>query len=102
MLKITTITDLASTIFELEGRLAGDWVKELELCWREIPAGSFVTVSLKSVSYIDEDGRKLLSRLYGGGAELKAEGCMTKGVVQEIIREYHQGQCQLEYQDKNR
>lgn len=92
MLKITTKTDLANTIFELEGKLTGDWVNEFELCWREIPAGGFVTVSLKSVSFIDDEGKKLLARLYESGAEILAEGCMTKGIVQEIIGENRQRQ----------
>jgi len=35
VLKITTQTDATGTIFELEGRLAGAWVQELEDCWRK-------------------------------------------------------------------
>jgi hypothetical protein len=35
MLKITIKTSPAGTIFEVEGKLAGPWVQELEGCWRE-------------------------------------------------------------------
>jgi hypothetical protein len=87
MLKITTRTDAGRTIFELEGRLAGAWVDELERCWRGIPRGHIVTVSLDAVSFIDDAGKQLLARFHGSGAELKAAGCMTKCIVQEIVSE---------------
>ena len=43
MLKITTRTDATGKIFELEGRLTGAWVQELEDCWRKVAdsAGPF-------------------------------------------------------------
>jgi len=34
MLKITLQSDAGVAVFQLEGRLAGPWVKELERCWR--------------------------------------------------------------------
>ena len=38
MLKITTKTKAVKITFELEGKLAGAWVNELERCWRGFPA----------------------------------------------------------------
>ena len=87
MLKITTKTDAVKTTFELEGKLAGAWVNELERCWREIPSCHTVKISLEAVTFIDDEGKKLLARLHASGAELKAAGCMTKCIVQEIIGE---------------
>lgn len=87
MLKITTKTDDVKAILELEGSLAGAWVDELERCWREIPRGYAVKVSLEAVTFIDNEGKQLLARLHQSGAELKASGCMTNGIVQEIIKE---------------
>jgi hypothetical protein len=84
MLKITTRTEAMKAIFELEGRLAGAWVDELERCWREIPPGYRVQVSLKAVTFIDAEGKKLLAKLYESGAELQASGCMTNCIVQQI------------------
>jgi hypothetical protein len=86
MLKITTRTDKAGTIFELEGRLTGPWVGELEASWRQnlvpnLPA----TVVLKTVTFIDEAGRKLLAEMHRQGVELVAEGCMTKAIIEEIV-----------------
>ncbi|MDH3446209.1 MAG: hypothetical protein OEN50_19975 [Deltaproteobacteria bacterium] len=85
MLKITTKRDSARTTLELEGKLAGAWVEELERCWRDTEPGRSVQISLQAVTFIDDGGKKLLARLYTGGAELKAEGCMTKCIVQQII-----------------
>lgn len=87
MLKITAKTDAVKTTFELEGKLAGAWVSELERCWREISPGHAVRIALEAVTYIDDDGKKLLARLHASGAELKAAGCMTKCIVGDIIRE---------------
>ena len=85
MLKITTRVDVTGTTFELEGKLAGPWVGELEKCWeqsgvREQP----ITVALKSVSFIDGAGRDLLKKMCGSGADLVADGCMTKAIVAAI------------------
>ena len=85
MLRITTKTEALKTTFELEGKLAGAWVGELERCWREINPGHAVKVSLEAVTFIDDEGKKLLTRLYESGAELNAAGCMNKSIVQEIV-----------------
>jgi anti-anti-sigma regulatory factor len=87
MLKITTKTDPGRTTLELEGKLAGAWVNELERCWREIRPGEAVRISLEAVTFIDDAGKKLLVKLNQGGAELKAAGCLTKCIVEEVIRE---------------
>lgn len=86
MLKITTRFDTTKTTIELEGRLAGAWVDELERCWQEIPSGRSLRLLLGGVSFIDAGGKELLSRIYVRGAELQATGCMTRCIVQEIIR----------------
>jgi hypothetical protein len=87
MLKITTQTDGTTTIFELEGKLAGPWVQEVENCWHRAVTDDWqVTILLKAVTFIDGAGRKLLAEMHRRGAELVAEGCMTKAIVGEIKR----------------
>jgi hypothetical protein len=87
MLKITTRTDPTGTSFELEGKLAGPWVKELESCWRKASnSEQSVRVLLCAVTFIDDKGRDLLVKMYRRGTELVAEGCMNKAIVEEIIR----------------
>jgi hypothetical protein len=87
MLKITTQTGATGTIFELEGKLVGLWVQELEGCWqRLVIRDQPVKVVLKAVTFIDDAGRKLLAALHRQGAELAAEGFMMKAIVEEIMR----------------
>jgi hypothetical protein len=87
MLKITTQADKAGTIFELEGRLTGPWVGELEASWRQNPVSNQpAKVVLKTVTFIDEAGRKLLVEMHRQGVELVAQGCMTKAIIEEIVR----------------
>ena len=89
MLKITTHTDVKTTTFALEGRLAGPWVAELERCWSTAPVmekGQSVRVDLTGVTYIDAEGKALLVRMHREGAELIAAGCLTRCIVEEITR----------------
>ena len=89
MLRVTVKNEDSIQTWELEGKLCGDWVKELERCWKENVSqpGIAVQVHLKAVSYIDVAGKQLLSEMHGHGVEIKGCGCMTRAVVEEIMRE---------------
>jgi hypothetical protein len=72
----------------LEGRLAGEWVKELERCWRQetgTPPPPRLLVEMRDVGFVDEEGRKLLRLMAPAGAELIAVGLMMKAIVEEIV-----------------
>lgn len=88
MLKITQQRDAASesVSFMLEGRLAGPWVEELDTCWRQIAANSQrrAVVDLTSVTFVDAGGKALLTKMWQQGAELRAAGCLTRCIVEEI------------------
>ena len=88
MLKVTVKQEASGEVWELEGKLSGEWVKELERCWKERPAQSSVPlqVHLKAISYIDASGKQLLTTMHGGGAHIRGCGCMTTAVVEEILR----------------
>jgi len=87
MLKITTQTDARGTVFEIEGKLTGPWVRELKSCWEQAVAPDQpVRVMLKAVTFIDDRGRRLLAEMHQRGARLVAEGCMTKAIVEDIVR----------------
>jgi hypothetical protein len=87
VLKITTQTDVTGTTFELDGKLAGPWVELLKECWRKTAGGSGpVRVLLCDVRFVDEQGKSLLADMYRHGAELEADGCLTKGIVEAIKR----------------
>lgn len=87
MLKITTQTGPTSVILELEGKLAGPWVQELEHCWRETANSDRpVRVMVCAVTFIDDKGKSLLAEMHQHGAELVAEGCMNSAIVEEITQ----------------
>jgi hypothetical protein len=88
MLKVTIKQADSVETWELEGKLSGDWVKELERCWNErlSPAGIPLHIQLKSVSYIDAAGKQLLTEMHERGVEIRGCGCMTRAVVEEITR----------------
>jgi len=93
MLKITMRIETGVMTFELEGRLAGPWVKELELCWRSAVSTQRiypVRVDLSSVTFIDAEGKDLLGRMYREGAKLVATGCLNKSIVEGIMQSAEQ------------
>jgi len=89
MLKITMKIEAGLMTFALEGKLAGPWVKELELSWRSA-AGTQqiypVRVDLSAVTFIDTEGKELLGRMYQEGAKLVATGCLNKCIVEGIMQ----------------
>jgi hypothetical protein len=88
MLKITTQANAQHTLLELEGKLAGAWVEELEVCWHQLAtADRRVEVVLRGVTYIDQKGKELLAKMHRHGIALVAAGCMTKAIVEEIMEE---------------
>ena len=91
MLKITVDNTTNAASLKLEGRLAGPWVVELERTWRAVTDGSRdkpVVVDLCEVTFVDAQGRTLLSCMYEQGARLRTFGCMAKGIVDEIVQEH--------------
>jgi ABC-type transporter Mla MlaB component len=88
MLKVTIKQGDNAEIWELEGKLSGDWVKELERCWKERASPNRVRlqIELKTMSYIDTAGKQLLAEMHGRGVEINGCGCMTRAVVEEITR----------------
>jgi anti-anti-sigma regulatory factor len=90
MLKITKHGDAKSesVLFKLEGRLAGPWVEELDACWRQVAANtqSRRVIDLTGVMFVDAAGKALLTKLWQQGAELRAVGCLTRCIVEEITK----------------
>ena len=89
MLRITTHDKPESLTLQLEGTLAGPWVKELEDCWQSTRAGRgkvAVRIDLKAVTSIDAAGKGLLAAMHAQGAELQCAGCWMRAVVADITR----------------
>ena len=90
MLKITQQRDSTSESISLilEGRLGGPWVDELDACWRQLATNTSggSMVDLTGVTFVDEKGKALLTRMWKGGAEFRAAGCLTRCLVEEITK----------------
>ena len=93
MLRITPQRDVSTTTVRLEGRLAGPWVIELSRWWQaeEERRAGLVCVDLSDVAFIDPAGRRLLERMSRRGVELRARGCMTRALCDQIVEAAQRG-----------
>jgi hypothetical protein len=89
MLKLTIQRQESKSTLTLEGKLSGQWVGELDRCWREelrgVPATS-ITVHLRSIAYINSEGKALLQRIARTGTRIEGTGCMTRALVDAIVK----------------
>jgi anti-anti-sigma regulatory factor len=89
MLRITVHDNPESVTFQIEGRLAGAWVREVEDCRQRMLAGlrrSAIRFDLAGVTFIDAAGKAYLEAMHRLGAEFVAADCLTKAVVAEITK----------------
>jgi hypothetical protein len=87
MLRITIHDEPGSVKLQLEGKLAGPWVREAEDCWRRTLARegkSVLRFDLTGVMLIDAAGKAFLAAAYAQGAELVASGCLMRAIVAEL------------------
>jgi ABC-type transporter Mla MlaB component len=96
MLRITVEEEDNLTKFRLEGKLRGEWVRELERCWiyaRNAGPDRQFSIDLCNVNFVDESGKTLLTRMVEQGTRLQANGPMMTSLVQEIDRSMAQECC---------
>jgi len=87
MLRVTIDEDTSLITFKLEGRIAGKWVDELERAWlAEDDRGKLIKVDLSGVTFVDEEGKKLLGRMFERESSLYARDCMNRSIIEEIKR----------------
>jgi ABC-type transporter Mla MlaB component len=87
MLKITLHDATGQPCLELEGRLAGAWVCELEHCWHTAQASHpnrTLAVDLTGVSFIDQAGRYLLQLMHRDSVSLVGSGLMLQDILDHI------------------
>ena len=75
MLRVTIQDNPTALTVQLEGKLAGPWVRELARCWRRTVADRgrpVVRVDLEALTSIDEAGKRLLAAMHVRGVELVA------------------------------
>ena len=87
MLRIYIHDEVPVTSIVIEGKLIGPWVKELEKCWESLVAArarKSMVVDLAQVTFIDSDGRALLTRMRRKGARLLSSGVLINSIVADI------------------
>jgi outer membrane protein len=87
MLKITLHDGPEALTFQVEGKLVGAWAKELEQSWKtasSIRNRKALIVDLTETSYIDDEGKRVLGKLFRDGAFFRTAGAMTCAIVEEI------------------
>jgi len=86
MLKITSDARHDSTRLTLEGRLVGPWVAELERSWHGLTQFGHrpLVVDLTGLTFVGEDGKALLDRMWRDGAQLVAAGCCMRALIEGI------------------
>jgi len=90
VLKVTVERGDRVTTLKLEGKLSGPWVDEAAKVWSEVVGGTApkdVIVDLPGVTFIDEEGKKLLARMLGRGAQLRDGRLMTRYIINQLAQE---------------
>jgi hypothetical protein len=87
MLKMTIHDGPEALTFQVEGKLISAWAKELEQSWKTAASTrerKALIVDLTETLYIDEEGKRVLKKLFREGAFFRTAGAMTSSVVDEI------------------
>jgi hypothetical protein len=94
MLKITMHDSASELRFQLEGRLAADWVGELRQCWEtasSTTAGRATILDLGDVDFIDQAGQGLLTDMFRNGVRLVAVTPLIQSLVDESCQQLRCG-----------
>jgi len=87
MLKITVNGCSKHPKICLDGKLAGDWVSELESVWKDLikdrPAQE-LTLVLSGVTFADAKGMRLLGSMLGKGAKLQEPQSLVEYMLKEF------------------
>jgi anti-anti-sigma regulatory factor len=89
MLKITLHDSAQELRLNLEGRLSGLWVQELEQCWKTASStthGRKTVLDLGEVDFVDPAGESLLAHMHAEGVLLVAVTPLICAVLQEICQ----------------
>jgi anti-anti-sigma regulatory factor len=78
-------------ILEVEGRLSGAFVPELENCWQTARASQprrKISLDLKSVICIDRAGRRLLESMHSDGVSFLRGGLAVQDILEQVMEQH--------------
>jgi outer membrane protein len=87
MLRISVLDSPGALTFQVEGRLVGAWAKELEHSWNSaasVRGNRAPIIDLTGILFIDQEGKRVLTKLFREGARFRCAGTMTGSIVSEI------------------
>lgn len=87
MLRITEQRAADRIVLRLEGRLSGDWVRQVDWSWRAAETsrhGASIWIDLTDVCRVDTAGEALLARMHRAGVRFVTRGCAMRELVHEI------------------
>ena len=88
MMKIQMKESDGQLTLQVEGRLAGAFVPELETCWQAARGNQpsrKISVDLKSVTCIDRAGRSLLQLMHRNGVGFVRAGLAIQDIVEQVM-----------------
>jgi hypothetical protein len=86
MLRITAPESEERQKWILQGQLAGPWVAEFKSAWDKAPAHQKCVVDLTDVTFIDEDGARVLCAMKESGVRFVARGVDTQYLLDDLKR----------------
>ncbi len=78
-------------ILQVEGRVVGAFVPELEHCWQTARAGHpdrKISVDLKSVTCVDSAGRRLLQLMHSDGVGFLRAGLAIQDILEQVMEQH--------------
>lgn len=89
MLRITSHFIDDEHVLQLEGCLAGPWVRELARSWGSAMTAAHrqhVVVDMTDLCHVDDAGRALLEAMHREGVRFVADGLVMPELVREIAQ----------------
>lgn len=87
MLRITIENTPTEQTWILQGRVVRPWTAELRCCWKKAHAecqGRKCIVDLSEVTFIDENGERMLAKMMNEGAEFVVRGLYAKHILERL------------------
>ena len=87
MLRITVQDSPEALTLRVEGKLVGQWAKELEQSSKDVApvrGHRALIVDLTETLFIDGEGRRILAKMFRDGAFFRTAGPLTDSIVAEI------------------
>src|ERR1700676_2661274 len=87
MLRTTITSTPTEQTWSLQGQLVRPWIAELRCLWKKAHTecqSRKCVVDLSEVTFIDENGEKMLAKMMSEGAEFVVRGLYAKDLLEKL------------------